>query len=135
MEGETYLAVPVGIGGTLRRVLRLRCPRCGRGALFTGWFAMLERCSACRLRFEREQGYFVGAIYVNYAVTAVACLGTAIAADVVLGVPLSAQLAIAFTLGLLVPVVFFRYSRALWLGIAYWLTTADEQAERRRPRR
>src|SRR6059036_1247037 len=30
---------------------------------------MHERCAACGLRYEREQGYFVGAIYINYAVT------------------------------------------------------------------
>ncbi len=35
------------------------------------WFTMPEACSVCGLRFERAQGYFVGAIYVNYAVTVV----------------------------------------------------------------
>jgi len=30
---------------------------------------MHERCPACGLVLEREQGYFVGAIYVNYAAT------------------------------------------------------------------
>jgi len=36
---------------------------------------MAESCALCGLRFERAQGYFVGAIYVNYAVTAVLALG------------------------------------------------------------
>ena len=47
--------------------LRLRCPRCGRAPLFRGWFAMNVVCAVCDLRFERAQGYWVGAIYVNYA--------------------------------------------------------------------
>src|SRR5512145_2096996 len=51
------------------RGLRLRCVRCGNAPLFRGLFTMHERCGACGLLFEREQGYFVGAIYVNYAVT------------------------------------------------------------------
>src|SRR6185369_7491541 len=57
------------IAEALRRAIRLRCPRCGRGALFRGWFSMHERCPVCDMLLEREQGYFVGAIYVNYAAT------------------------------------------------------------------
>ncbi len=28
---------------------------------------MNERCPVCGLRFEREQGYFLGAMYISYA--------------------------------------------------------------------
>jgi hypothetical protein len=35
---------------------------------------MHERCAVCHLRFEREQGYFLGAIYINYGVTVVLAL-------------------------------------------------------------
>ena len=28
---------------------------------------MRERCPACDLKFEREQGYFLGAMYIGYA--------------------------------------------------------------------
>ena len=27
---------------------------------------MRERCPVCRLKFEREQGYFLGAMYISY---------------------------------------------------------------------
>lgn len=27
---------------------------------------MYERCSVCDLKFEREQGYFLGAMYISY---------------------------------------------------------------------
>ena len=53
----------------LRRAARLRCPRCGGAPLFRGWFAMNDVCAVCDLRFERAQGYWIGAIYVNYGVT------------------------------------------------------------------
>src|SRR5438876_9733709 len=59
----------------LGRAVRLRCPRCGETPLFRGWFSMAEACALCGLRFERAQGYFVGAIYVNYAMTAVLTIG------------------------------------------------------------
>src|SRR5690349_24588869 len=51
------------------RALCLRCPRCGRAPLFRGWFTMNTVCAVCDLRFERAQGYWIGAIYVNYGVT------------------------------------------------------------------
>src|SRR5919109_4839522 len=58
----------------LSRGLRLCCPRCGARTLFRGWFAMHARCAVCHFRFEREQGYFLGAMYINYAFTVVIVL-------------------------------------------------------------
>lgn len=54
-------------------ILRQRCPRCREGAIYRGpirrgWLAMYERCPVCGLRYEREQGYFLGALYVSYAI-------------------------------------------------------------------
>src|SRR5579862_612144 len=114
------------------RALRLRCPRCGRSPLYVGWFRMHERCAACGFRYEREQGYFVGAIYVNYAVTVVVAAGTVLVLDWTVGLTLTAQLVIGITLGALVPLLFFRYARSLWLSLDYLVTTADERREPRR---
>src|SRR5262245_56913727 len=50
----------------LKAILAQRCPRCCEGRLFRGLFAMHRCCPVCGLRFEREQGYFVGAMYVSY---------------------------------------------------------------------
>lgn len=35
---------------------------------------MHERCPACGLKFEREQGYFLGAMYISYALALVTIL-------------------------------------------------------------
>jgi uncharacterized protein (DUF983 family) len=118
----------------LRRALALRCPACGTGAIFSGWFAMHETCARCGLRFEREPGYFVGAIYVNYAITAVACLGIPILLDALVGLGMWTQVAIGAALAVVVPIGFFRYARGLWLGIDYFVTSADDAMERRRRR-
>jgi len=128
------LPPPVGLGRTLWRALGLRCPRCGETPLFVGWFRMHPQCATCGLRYEREQGYFVGAIYVNYAMTAVVSLGTAIALDVVVGIGIVTQLAIAITLAALVPLVFFRYARSLWLAIDTFVTRMDSAAAPKRRR-
>lgn len=49
------------------------CPRCRQGPIFRGSFLfgfprMHERCPVCALTYEREQGYFLGAMYFSYAV-------------------------------------------------------------------
>src|SRR6266513_4734010 len=49
--------------------IRLRCPRCGVGRLYAKPFRLFDYCPHCDLKFEREQGYFIGAIYINYAAT------------------------------------------------------------------
>jgi uncharacterized protein (DUF983 family) len=40
----------------LLRGLRRRCPRCGKGPLFTGWNRLHERCPVCGLAFEKRSG-------------------------------------------------------------------------------
>jgi uncharacterized protein (DUF983 family) len=50
----------------LGRALILRCPNCGHGGLFTGFFEMNERCSNCGILLERgEPDYFLGACTLN----------------------------------------------------------------------
>jgi uncharacterized protein (DUF983 family) len=50
----------------LARALRKRCPICGGGPLFTGWFRMKDHCPSCGLRTRRgEDGYTLGALWFN----------------------------------------------------------------------
>ena len=50
----------------LGRALLLRCPNCGRGGLFYGFFQMRERCPNCGILLERgESDYFIGAYTLN----------------------------------------------------------------------
>jgi uncharacterized protein (DUF983 family) len=46
---------------------RMRCPRCCDGKIYVHGMQMNERCPACNLLFEREPGYFMGALYISYA--------------------------------------------------------------------
>jgi uncharacterized protein (DUF983 family) len=51
-------------------ILYARCPRCRTGKIFrrSVWLfpGMYERCSECGLKFEREDGYFLGAMYISF---------------------------------------------------------------------
>lgn len=101
----------------LWRSLRLRCPACGGGKLFRGWFRMHAECSACGLRFEREPGYFLGSIYFNYGLTAL--LATAAFFALFLGARIPTDRLMWPVMGfcLVFPLWFFRYARSLWLGM------------------
>ncbi len=44
------------IGLILKRGWQRRCPRCGEGPLFRGGIAFHERCDACSLQYQRNNG-------------------------------------------------------------------------------
>jgi uncharacterized protein (DUF983 family) len=57
---------------TLASIFQQRCPRCRIGrifrySIFRGFPKMFERCPVCDLKFEREPGYFLGAMYISFA--------------------------------------------------------------------
>ena len=114
----------------LMRAMQLRCPRCGARSLFRNWLTMHERCDVCQLRFEREPGYFLGAMYINYGVTVVLALMGSFALEWSTPVSLTQQLILWVGFCSLFPILFFRYSRSLWLGIDYGCDpVVDEEPE------
>ncbi len=58
----------------LGAILALRCPRCLDGRIWRRFLSMNVSCPVCALVFEREPGYFTGAMVVSYAL-AVPLLG------------------------------------------------------------
>jgi uncharacterized protein (DUF983 family) len=107
----------------LGRAIRLRCPRCGATPLFRGWFRMAESCALCGLRFERAQGYFVGAIYINYAVTTLIAVGGFFLLWGEFGLSTRDQLLVLVPIVVVFPLWFFRYSRSFWLALEWSLNS------------
>lgn len=102
---------------SLARALRLRCPTCGTGRLFRGWFRMHDACGSCDATFKREQGFYLGSIYINYGITVI--ITGAAYALLLLGLGWTHEAALAVCLGIAVafPVWFFRYARSLLLAL------------------
>ena len=120
----TPLDIPrVSIPRRLAAIARMRCPRCCRGAVFAGPLRMHPTCPACNLQFEREPGYFTGAMYASYFLgiftTLPVWLGMLLA-DVRLG-PI---LAVAFGLVVVLMPIYFHYSRVMWMHIDAYLNPA-----------
>lgn len=103
-------------------LLRLRCPICRSGKIFSGQFAMNQQCPQCRYVFEREPGYFLGAVVIGYTIPLFVVPAIAVLARLAapwLSWEWAFIVAAVFYLGL-VPLV-FRYSRAIWIYIDNWL--------------
>ncbi|HXU11659.1 MAG TPA: DUF983 domain-containing protein [Candidatus Binatia bacterium] len=97
-------------------VARQRCPRCLEGRVFRGALAMNDACPSCGLVFEREPGYFVGAMYVSYAMAIPAYLVAVLLLRVVFRrLPDLAVLAAGVPIICLASPYLFRSSRLIWM--------------------
>ncbi|HEX2025225.1 MAG TPA: DUF983 domain-containing protein [Actinomycetota bacterium] len=111
----------------LWRGVRRRCPRCGQGRLFRGYFTLLPRCPGCGLRFEREEGYWVGAMIVNIAVAELA-FGIVLVGGILLwwpDVPWGLLTIAGVAVNAIVPVLFYPWSKTIWMAVDVLLNRMD----------
>lgn len=108
-----------GLGTALGRGLTKRCARCGGRGIFDSYFKMKDNCPTCGYRFERESGYWVGAIVINTA-AAMALFFFLFIAVVLATMPgiewIPLLLVTAGTMAAF-PVLFFPFSKTIWMAI------------------
>lgn len=117
----------------LTRGLRKRCPYCGAGGLFASYFTLKERCPTCGLAFEREEGYWLGAMTVAIGLTE-ALFGLWFVGGMLItwpDVPWTLLLIGGLLLNLVVPIVGYPWSKTTWMGLhmAFVPPEASEEAE------
>lgn len=109
----------------LKRGLLLRCPVCGKGKLFRSLFSMYDRCPVCHFVYEREEGYFSSAMAINLIITELLVAAIVIPLGVVAGTtpnfPVIPVLIMGGLLAVLLPLLFYRHSRGLWMSFDHWL--------------
>lgn len=110
-----------GANGLTRMVMRglaKRCPLCGNRKVFESWGRMVHACGRCGHVFERDEGYWVGAIIVNTAVTEILFFSLFIATLVVMlpDVPWQSLLAVAVATNLVFPIAFYPFSKTVWVA-------------------
>lgn len=117
----------------IQRGLANRCPNCGGKTLFrTDKLLELNReCPQCGLKLEREEGFFLGAMALNYGVTCVVFLApTALLWYYgVLGD--TAAIVVALLGAFLLPVLLYRSSRSWQLMLYYFFLPQHLPANRR----
>lgn len=111
-----------GSSRMLARGLARRCPICGSGGLFASWFKMRERCPGCGHRFEREEGFFLGAYVVNLAVVE-GLLGLLVVVPTIVlaatrpGFNPWPVVAVGLVAAIVGPLAFYPFSRTIWVAL------------------
>jgi uncharacterized protein (DUF983 family) len=114
-----------------------RCPRCHKGKVFEdnnayrlkNSFRMKPDCSECGLHYEREPGFFYGAMYVSYGLMVGLFIAWFFADLFWLHMkPLNLAMAVAATVILFFPLV-YRWARIVWLNFFFRYEKPSEKKQ------
>jgi uncharacterized protein (DUF983 family) len=108
-----------GRGTMLWRGATRRCARCGSGKLFRHWFHMVDDCPRCRLHFEREQGYWAGALAFNLILVGgvFATVFVTMLALTIPDTPIALMLIVCIPIVALGPIVAYPFSKTIWVAV------------------
>lgn len=120
-------------GQIVTRGLSNRCPNCGGPRLFKDGtlFDLNRECPDCRLRFEKDEGFFLGAMALNYGVTVVVFLVPVALAWYAGWIGGRLAIGLAIGLALVMPIVLYRSSRSWQLMLYYSFFPQHLPANRR----
>ena len=127
LPAPTPVAPQPGGFRVLVRGLRRRCPRCGARGLFDGILRIKPRCPRCGFRLEREEGGFLGAMTVNFAIVTTAWL-IALVGWLIADLP-DLQV-LRFTIASLAlmaiaPLACWGHSKTIWASVDYLVYRND----------
>jgi uncharacterized protein (DUF983 family) len=120
---------PKGFFSLMWAMVRARCPRCREGRMFRGSLTMNDPCPVCGLLFQREEGYFLGAMYCSYVLSSV-ILGVFYFIAAAFYPNVNGALLVLLVMIPYLPLVpaVFRYSRVLWVYVERAGSPVDESA-------
>lgn len=114
------MVIPEIIYSTVRN----KCSRCHQGDVFENknpysfknGLKMKESCSVCNLKYEREPGFFYGALYVSYALMSGIFITWYVVDQLWLQLdPITLIILVVSSMLILFPVA-YRWARLLWLN-------------------
>ncbi len=100
--------------------------------MLEGWFGVRPLCTACGLRLDRgEPGYFIGAGCLNLIVAELVFAGGLLAALVFTwpDPPWNLMLYAGIPLIALMPILFFPFSRSIWIAFDLTFRPAERRDE------
>ncbi|PTY03849.1 DUF983 domain-containing protein [Opitutaceae bacterium EW11] len=104
-------------GQIVARGLSNRCPNCGNRTLFKKGtlFELNRECPACGLKLEKDEGFFLGSMSLNYGITVLFFLVPVLLLylfSLISGLVASILAGVG---AIVVPVLLYRSSRSWWL--------------------
>lgn len=116
-----------------------RCPNCGSPGIFRQWLQMKEHCPRCGIQFERDEGYWTGAMGINIIVTSLVFVFAMVVSFWLTwpDVPVARVLIGMIILNTAFPILFYPYSKTIWtaLDLIFHPLERDEQERARSIRR
>lgn len=109
-------------------LLKGHCPHCRQAKIFAGLMRMNETCPHCNIRFEREHGYFLMAIFIAYGIQFALLIPIIVYLYVQRVSIVTTGIVIMGALLLFAPLA-FRVSRIIWLYIDEWLHPHSDEAD------
>ena len=110
--------------GLLSSISNMKCPRCRKGDLFfTPTFSysklteMPKSCEECQQNYMPEPGFWFGAMFISYGLTAFFCLIIVGGGIIFLNMSVNGAFAILITIFAILFPWFFRISRSIWIHI------------------
>ena len=78
---------------------------------------MPEKCAVCDQKTEPEPGFYYGAMFISYGITAFLFLGVAGAGIIFFGLSPNAAMGIVIVVGAFLFLKILRLSRSIWFHI------------------
>jgi uncharacterized protein (DUF983 family) len=108
----------------LKAIFTHKCPRCYKGPLFeTSTFSfskpfyMPGHCTECRLNYYPEPGFYYGAMFISYILTAFYCLGFMGIAILVFHAGVEKGFGLLFLTLIVFYIWIYRTARAGWIHL------------------
>ncbi|GAA4239398.1 DUF983 domain-containing protein [Postechiella marina] len=104
-------------------LLKGKCPQCEKKDIFKSNGNLLKlqipemnnTCKNCNFKFEKEPGFFFGAMFVSYAVTAAEFIAVFIVSHFILGLSLLTSFFMVIIIAIILSGYNFRLSRSIWI--------------------
>lgn len=111
---------------------RMRCPRCGRGRLFAHapTLRMHRACADCGWAFEREEGYWTGAIAIDMILTELLVSAIALGLVLLTNTPPLVVLAIGLPAATLFPILCYPFAKSFWMRFDLLTNPPEREASR-----
>ncbi|WP_315768954.1 DUF983 domain-containing protein [Bradyrhizobium sp. SZCCHNR2012] len=126
-------AQPVSLSQTVLRGLACRCPRCGRGKLFSGFLNLRGRCEVCELDYAFIDTGDGPAIFIMMIAGAI-MVGAALIVEVKYQPPFWVHAALWLPLILVVTLLPLRAMKSLLIALQFHHKAAPGKLVDRTPR-
>ena len=112
---------------SLLTILKFKCPHCKAGAIFESNHQLFSfhipkmhtRCKTCHLKFEKESGFFIGAMYVSYGIAVAEFLSIFLLMHVVFNTSLMTAFLTVVAVIILASTLNFKLARTVWIYLFY----------------